>query len=123
MHELSICQALISQVEDIARQRGARVHVVRVGIGPLAGIEPRLLADAFPLAGAGSAVEGSHLVIEEAPLRVRCRVCGAESAATVSRLLCGDCGDWQTDLVAGDEMLLLSVELGVPETAAEARDV
>jgi hydrogenase nickel incorporation protein HypA/HybF len=117
MHELAICQALISQVDDIARQHGARVHAVRVGIGPLAGIEPRLLADAFPMAGAGSAAEGSQLVIEETPLRVRCRVCGAESAAAVSRLLCGACGDWQTDLVAGDEMLLLSVELDVPETA------
>jgi hydrogenase nickel incorporation protein HypA/HybF len=120
MHELAICQALVSQVEAISRQRGARVHAVRIAIGPLAGIEPALLADAYPLAGAGTAAEGSRLLIEERPIRVRCRVCSAEGAASVNRLLCGDCGDWRADLISGDEMLLLSIELDVPETAAEA---
>ena len=39
MHELAICQALITQVEDIAVQRTAWVRQVRVGVGPLSGIE------------------------------------------------------------------------------------
>ena len=43
MHELAICQALISQVEDVVRERSARVKRVLVGIGPLSGVEPRLL--------------------------------------------------------------------------------
>jgi hydrogenase nickel incorporation protein HypA/HybF len=123
MHELAICQALVSQVNEIARSRAARVHAVRVGLGPLAGIEPRLLAAAYPLAGAGTAVEGSRLAIETTLLRVRCRACEAETTPLPNRLVCGACGDWRTDLVTGDEMLLLSVELDVPETALETRDV
>jgi hypothetical protein len=35
---LAICQALVSQVEDIAGQQTAWVRQVRVGIGPLSGI-------------------------------------------------------------------------------------
>jgi hydrogenase nickel incorporation protein HypA/HybF len=35
-----------------------------------------------------------------------------------NRLVCGACGDWRTDLAAGDEMLLLSVELDVPMAEA-----
>ncbi len=120
MHELAICQALISQVDEIARRRAARIRVVRVGIGPLAGVEPRLLADAYPLAGAGTAAEGSRLTIEETPLRVRCRLCAAESAPPPNRLLCGACGDWRTELLEGDEMMLLSVELEISETKSEA---
>ena len=123
MHELAVCQALISQVNEIARSRAARVHAVRIGLGPLAGIEPRLLAEAYPLAGAGTAAEGSRLAIETTPLRVRCRACGSETTALPNRLVCGACGDWRTDLIAGDEMLLLSVELDVPEPAMETRDV
>jgi Zn finger protein HypA/HybF involved in hydrogenase expression len=38
-------------------------------------------------------------------------------------LVCGACGDWRTDLVAGDEMLLLSVELDVPVSAEATPDV
>lgn len=112
MHELSICQALISQVEDIVRQyAGQQVRNVRLGIGPLSGAEPQLLKDAYPLACAGTGAEGSQLSIENLAVRVRCRSCGAESEASPNRLLCGACGDWHTDLLSGDELLLLQVEL------------
>jgi hypothetical protein len=30
-------------------------------------------------------------------------------------LICATCQDWRTELVSGDEMLLLSVELDVPQ--------
>ena len=50
--------------------------------------------------------------------RVRCRSCGAESAAEPNNLVCTACGDWRTELVSGDEMLLAQVELAAPEPAA-----
>ena len=115
MHELSICHALVAQVEGIARDRAGRVTAVHVSIGPLSGVEARLLADAYPLAAAGSAVEGSRLEIETAPVRVRCRTCGTESDATPNRLTCASCGDWHTDPISGDEMLLLRVELEIDD--------
>jgi hydrogenase nickel incorporation protein HypA/HybF len=112
MHELSVCQALIGQVEDIARQHQATaVTTVNVRIGPLSGVEPDLLEQAFPLASAGTVAEASQLVIEKLPIRVHCETCGAETAAEQNRLICGRCGDWHTRLVSGDEMLLASVEL------------
>jgi hydrogenase nickel incorporation protein HypA/HybF len=115
MHELSICQALISQVEALARERNGRICQVRIGIGPLSGVEPQLLESAYPLACAGTGTEGSQLVIERMAIRVRCRSCGAETAAVANRLLCGSCGAWQTELVSGDELLLLSVDLETQE--------
>lgn len=112
MHELSVCQALISQVEEIARQhRAISIGVVNVRIGPLSGVEPVLLEQAYPLASAGTVAAASTLVIEKLPIRVRCKRCGAETAAEANRLVCGECGDWQTQLLSGDEMLLASVEL------------
>jgi hydrogenase nickel incorporation protein HypA/HybF len=123
MHELAICQALIAQVEDIASRRDARVRHVRIGIGPLCGVEAQLLADAYPLACAGTPAEGSQLEIEATLPRVRCRSCGTESVVATNRLVCGACGDWKTDLLAGDEMLLLSVELELPEPAIGGRHV
>lgn len=112
MHELSVCQALIGQVQDVVREhRAAAVKTVNVRIGPLSGVEPDLLAQAFPLAAAGTVAEAARLVIESLPIRVRCEKCGAETAAAANRLVCGACGDWHTRLVSGDEMLLASVEL------------
>lgn len=120
MHELAICQALVSQLEGIAGPRAARIQQVRLGIGPLSGVEPQLLQFAYPLACAGTRAEGSHLVIEPTQPRVRCRSCGAETTAAPNRLLCGSCGDWRTDLLAGDELLLLRVELETRESKVEA---
>jgi len=111
MHEMAICQALLEQVEGIARQHSATVSLVRIVVGPLSGVDPRLLESAFALARAGTAAEDSELVIEDVAVRVRCRSCGAESTASAKRLLCGTCGDWHTELTSGDELLLLQVEL------------
>lgn len=112
MHELSLCQVLVSKVEDIARRhRAAAVYSVSIRIGPLSGVEPELLAQAFPLASAGTVAQDSRLDIERLPIRVRCDSCGAETAAEPNKLVCGECGDWHTQLMSGDEMLLDSVEL------------
>jgi hydrogenase nickel incorporation protein HypA/HybF len=114
MHELSICRAMLEQVLGVARAHGATVQTVVLRVGPLSGTEPALLVHAYPIAAAGTAAAGSDLVIEMADVRVRCRQCGAETAATVNHLVCGDCGDWHTDLAGGDELLLLRVDLGQP---------
>jgi hydrogenase nickel incorporation protein HypA/HybF len=112
MHELAVCQALIEQVEAIAVERLAqRVDSVCVSIGPLSGVEPRLLEQAFPVASAGTIADGATLVLDCLPVRVRCRQCGEVSDALPSRLICGTCGDWHTDLVSGDELILSRIEL------------
>lgn len=112
MHELSVCQALIEQVAEIARQHQAsRVPQITLHIGPLAGVEPALLLNAFPLAAAGTVAEGAELLIEPQPLRVHCETCGAETDASPNRLLCGMCGDYHTRLLSGDELLLAQLEL------------
>ena len=112
MHELSIAQALVEQVEAVIDQHGAaQASRIRVRIGPLAGVVPDLLASAFPLAAAGSRMRDAELDLVAAPIRVRCQICDAESEAAMNRLLCGACGDWHTQIISGDELLLESVEL------------
>lgn len=116
MHELSICLSLLDQVERIAREQGAdRVERILLRIGPLSGVEAPLLANAYPLAAAGTIAENAVLDIEPAPIRVQCHSCGAATDAAPNRLICGACGDWRTRLLSGDEMLLASLELRVPD--------
>ena len=117
MHELAVCQALIEQVDRVARDNHAsRVVAITVSVGPLSGVEPDLLEHAYPLAAEGTIAQRAALIGERVPVQVRCRACGAESEASPNRLVCGGCGDWQVDVTAGEELLLKRVEL---ETAAE----
>lgn len=120
MHELSLCQALVSQLESIAREHDAlRIASVTLGIGPLSGVEAPLLEQAFPLATMDTVADGAELRMQPIPIRVRCHGCGCESEAAVNCLVCGHCGDWHTELVSGDALLLMSVELD-KETAIAA---
>lgn len=119
MHELAVAQALVEQVESVIRQHRAQsASLIRVRIGPLSGVVAELLANAFPLAAAGSRMEHAVLDLVAAPITVRCETCGAETEATMNRLVCGACGDWHTRITSGDELVLESVELETAPTLA-----
>lgn len=112
MHELSVCLSLLQQVETIARERNAtRVTAITLKIGPLSGVEPDLLKNAYPLAAAGTAADEAELIMEIADIVVRCSQCDNETTVTPNKLLCGTCGDFRTELISGDELTLLRVEL------------
>ena len=113
MHELSICEALIRQVEAVARaEHATSVSDIFVSVGPLSGIEHPLMQNAFPIAAAGSVASKAELHLEAMPVKVRCSVCDRESEVPVNRLVCGHCGEWRTQLVSGDELILQRVVLG-----------
>lgn len=124
MHELAICQALMEQVESIAAEQHAeQVVSIHLGIGPLSGVEPGLLEQAFYVARAGTVAEQAELVIESVAVQVSCKQCGRTTEALPNRLLCGHCGDWHTSLVQGDELQLQHLELirqAIEESAAPA---
>lgn len=122
MHELSVCLALIDQVERIARERdAATVCEIVISLGQLSGVEPQLLRHAYPLAATGTVAEHAQLTIEASELVIRCTVCEAESRVPANRLLCGACGDFRTRVVSGDEMVLQRVEFIPAKSVGKAQ--
>ncbi|MBA1443873.1 MAG: hydrogenase maturation nickel metallochaperone HypA [Chromatiales bacterium] len=120
MHELAVCQAMLEQVADIgSREQASEITRIVVRIGPLSGIVPELLEQAFSIARAGTIANQAELITESTGIRVRCSQCGAETDAGINRMICGECGDYRTQLLSGDELLLASVELNRAESAHE----
>ncbi len=116
MHELSLCYSLLQQVDAVRReQRATRVTMIRVSLGPLAGVVPDLLSAAYEVAVAGTALDGAELVITALPVRVHCRSCDHVAEVPPQRLLCPRCGEWRTRVVSGEEMLLERVELEIED--------
>jgi hydrogenase nickel incorporation protein HypA/HybF len=115
VHELSICKALLEQVTCITADAGAQhVEHIVIEIGPLAGVEPGLIADAFVVMRRGGCAANASLSIESAAIRVACKDCNAVSNARANRLLCAVCGGYRTCVLAGEELRLLRVELRPP---------
>ena len=112
MHELSICQEMLSQVTTIASDKGASaVDKIIVIIGPLSGVEVPLLERAFSVARGGTVAANAILESIIGPIIVCCRSCGDKTHVAMNSLICGVCGDWNVDVVEGEELILKTVEL------------
>jgi hydrogenase nickel incorporation protein HypA/HybF len=120
VHELSVVQALLRQIDAVATEHGATaVQRVTVQIGPLSGVDSGLLASAFEAARGSGLTATTELVFETLAVTIRCRECGEESIVPPNRLLCGRCGGYRTMLLSGDELLLRRVEL-TPRVSSDA---
>lgn len=118
MHEMSVCLSLLDMIGRIAEDNGARsVAGVTVAVGPLSGVEAGLLARAFEVARRGTVAESAAINVELTPVGIRCEECDVRSIAPVNTLLCSRCGSERTIIESGNELLLKSVELEMPEAA------
>lgn len=113
MHELAVAQGLVMEAERVAAaHRAALVERIVVRVGALSGVEPELLERAFDIARAGTCARNATLEFEQGAIEIRCRSCGSHSvAAAPNRLICGACGGWQVDVTAGEDLLLVRLEL------------
>jgi len=112
MHEYAIAQALVEQVEAVARENGARaVRRVVVQVGKLRGVLPDILRWGFEVAAADTIAAGAAVDIEEVPIRVRCQGCSAESELADPLFICPSCGGFNLVQVAGAELILKSLEI------------
>jgi len=112
MHELSLAQALVEEVERIqAREDAEAVLAVTVDIGALSGVDRDSFAFVFPLAAEGTALAGASLTIEETPAEVTCDECGKRSHPELTSVRCVECGSRRVRITDGRDFLLRSVDL------------
>lgn len=109
MHELSIVHGVVGIVEE--RAKGRRVKAVRMRIGDLAGIEIDAVRFCFDVCTNGTSVEGARLDIDRVVGRGRCCACGQEREVKDRVFLCPCGGPGGMELVSGDELSVVSMEV------------
>lgn len=118
MHEMSIATHLMDQLERIAAEQNVvRITEVEVHCGVMQQVVPEALELAFEALSGGGVAAGADLRIVEEPLRVRCRLCGAEFAAELDDMVCRACQDADVEVLTGKDIVLRSV---ICETVDEA---
>ena len=117
MHEFSLVRSLLEQVERIVTEQGGRAAVeVRVEIGPLSGVEPLLVKEAFSQLSVDTT-----LIIDEVPLMASCHSCAREFELKEFRFACPHCSSRETSIVRGDTFRLMSVTVDISDDVAAAR--
>ena len=116
MHELSIAQALVEQVEaTAAREHALRVVRVVITVGVLSGVDGEALRSLFPLVAEDTVAADAALQIERVAARVRCKACGCEAPTTSAFSGCTACGSKDVELSAGRELNIKTIELEIDE--------
>jgi len=112
VHEYSIVQALLGQVERHARDHGASaVHRLHVSIGELSGVEVELLETAYDTFRERSICAAAELEIHPVAAEWSCPGCAREIPRGTA-LRCSDCG-LPARLTRGDEIVLDRIEMEV----------
>ncbi len=112
MHEYSIVQALLDQCESHAAKHNAKkITKVVTKIGVLSGVEPDLLQTAFDTFKEGTICKDAEFVMNIQPVVIRCRECGQETMLEELKLVCPKCGSIQTEIIDGEEMYLMTLEM------------
>ena len=116
MHELGIAQQIVEITagaipEDLAGIRVSRIHL---RIGRLTAIVPDSLRFCFEIITRDTPLADAQLVIEDVPVRCRCRTCGEEWSVTLPDFNCPACKPGRVEVVAGRELDVVSVEIPDP---------
>ncbi len=114
MHEASLIQALLEQVQDLARREGARrILRIQLRVGRFSTAVPELLESAFEILKQGTPAEEARLDLHLEPARVRCEACGLEYEPEDLPFICPRCGTWGGTLLQGRDLVIEAVDLEV----------
>jgi hydrogenase nickel incorporation protein HypA/HybF len=113
MHEMSIVQALIEQVEAEVEKSGQPGRVVGLDlvVGRLSGVHVDSIRFAYEILAPGTILEGSTLRISEPAAYSDCRECGAREAIEDLSMYCPRCGSGEIVIDGGRDLVLQSIEL------------
>ena len=121
MHEMSLVQSLLTQVEELAAlSTGESIVEIRVSVGVLSGVEPELVASAFEQLAPQSGASAARLVLTAKPLRAQCSSCDQEFEMLEFRFRCPVCASKRLRVTGGEAMVLESIRVAeaTPEGTA-----
>ena len=116
MHELGIMTGVMDAVETAAKEAGAtKVLKISLSVGEMTEAIEDALRFAFDVLIEGTMCEGAELEIAMVKPKSRCHECGAEYEHDRFHMLCPECGGFATELIAGRELQIDSIEVDIPD--------
>ena len=112
MHEMSLMGGVFEAIEQtLSKHEVKRVLQVKIKVGELTNAEPDALQMVFEAFCKDTICEGAELIVEQVPVRGRCRNCQLEFAVETMFFLCPKCHNTSVEVIQGEELLLESLEV------------
>lgn len=122
MHELSIMTGVMDAVTKSAHDAGAdKVLKVTLSVGEMTECIQDALEFAFEaLTEDDPFVRDAELTINMIKPKSRCLECGAEFEHDRFHMFCPECDSFATELLAGRELQIDSIEVDIPDDEEES---
>ena len=112
MHELSLAEALVEQLAEVAAREGAvRITRIDLELGAMSGVEREPFEFSFPIVAAGTVAEGAVLHFDEVPITVVCGRCKEESSPEYPMIMCAKCSSTDVEVIRGKDFKVKSMEV------------
>jgi hydrogenase nickel incorporation protein HypA/HybF len=112
MHEVGLMQEAVRIAATHAQSSGAaRIYVMTMRIGALAGVEVEALRLAFEVVTQGTTAEGATLQLEKVPVGCWCNGCERVFQPADCVFRCPKCHHPSTDIRQGREFEVIAVEV------------
>lgn len=124
MHEMALCTEVVKAVIATAEAADAvSVDEVDMAIGEMRDIIVDMFDSFFHYLARGTIAENSVIAYRAVPLMVRCRQCGETSHPDVGQkdeVHCPACGEHDYEMIAGNELVIESIDVTTREEVAAA---
>ncbi len=122
MHELGIMTGVMDAVTKSAHEAGAdKVLKVTLSVGEMTECIQDALVFAFEaLTEDDPFVRDAELTINMIKPKSRCLECGAEFEHDRFHMFCPECDSFATELLAGRELQIDSIEVDIPDDEEES---
>jgi len=116
MHEFGLMQSVLENAEATAQKAGAlRVNEIRLVVGEMREVIFDAMEFSFEALAPGTLCEGATLSLRMVKPASRCAQCGEEFEHDRLHWMCPVCGSLATELLAGRELYIDSIEVELPE--------
>jgi hydrogenase nickel incorporation protein HypA/HybF len=112
MHEMSLCENIISVLEaEAARQSFTRVKHIWIEVGAFSGAEPESMKFCFDAVSRGTIAEKAVFDIIATPGRASCFACGSDVTISERYDPCPLCGSHQLQVTGGEDLSIKELEV------------
>lgn len=112
MHEVSLCENIIRQLQESAQKENfRRVMRIWLEIGSLSHVTGEAMSFAFDAVAKETIAEGARLEIISRPAEGHCPECNKLTPMRQRFDACGHCGYCPLTVMAGEEMRIQNIEV------------
>lgn len=113
MHEGAFTEQIVATIlKEVQKHPGRRPKSVRVRVGEVYHLVPESVAVHFEAQVLGTPLQGVRLDLQEDPMRVSCKDCGASGPVDDHHLpACPTCYSRNIKTISGDKIIVEAIEL------------